>query len=321
MVRLARMFVVFVCIVILAANAWIVMAARSQELRQSRVASENLARAVAQQMDAIFGETEHVLESLAFELDNRDLGNDTLQDLQPKLVHQVAQLSQLDGLFVLDAQGRWRTHSQSQVPAGADNTQREDFIHHRDSPSERVRIGAPMRSPTSGHWVIPVSRRLSDPYARFAGVVLATVSLEQLVSVMSTFKVGVRGAILLGRRDGTVLARWPLRDQDLGRSLAQTSAYRDLTGAQQGTFENTSPLDGEHRVVSFQHARDRPLYVTIALSRQELLQAWRLSATLQTAWAVLLCLIVGGAGAFMVLVVRRRSMAESALRQASEALQ
>lgn len=320
-VRLARTFVVFVCLVMLAANAWVVLAARGQELEQARQANENLARAIAQQMDALFGETEHVLSSLSFELDRLDLEAEALQTLQPNLVHEVSQLEQLENLYVIDAQGRWRLHSQPQAPAGVNSAHREYFVHHRDSPSERVRIGLPIRSPPDGRWVIPVSRRLNDAYGRFAGVVLATVGVERLVQVLAAYQLGGRGAISLGRRDGVVLTRWPLREQDLGRSIAASPAYRDLMATAHGTFESMSPLDGEHRLVSFQHARNLPLYVTVARAHEEVMRDWRLSATLQTLWTLALCLVVGWAGAYVVRAVRRRSVAEGALRQARDALE
>lgn len=319
-VRLARAFVGFVCLVMLAANAWVVLSARAQQLAQARLANENLARAIAQQTDALFGETEHVIGSVVFELDQRELNADTLQRMQPNLVHEVSQLDQLDALYVIDAQGRWLTHSQPLAAPDASSAEREYFIEHRNSPSERVRIGAPLRSQRDGRWVIPVSRRLNDPYGHFAGVMLATVGIEQLARVLATYELGGRGAILLGRRDGVVLTRWPLREQDLGRDLSATSSYQALMASAHGTFESTSPLDGEHRLVSFQHARNLPLYVTVARSHDEVMADWRLGAMLQTAWTLVLCGVVGAAGAYIVRAVRRRSVAETALRHARDAL-
>ncbi|MDA7414849.1 diguanylate cyclase [Xenophilus arseniciresistens] len=320
-VRLVRFFVIFVCVVMLAANGWVLLITRDQELEQARMGNENLARAVAQQMDALFGETGHVLASLVFELDRRDLERDTLQDLQPQLVHEVAQLDHLDGLFVIDAQGRWRAHSQAQLPSDASSSDREYFREHRDSDSERIRIGAPVRGRIGQRWLVPVSRRLNDPYGRFAGVVMATVSVDRLAQMLAAYEVGDRGAILLGRRDGQVLTRWPLREQDLGASLASSSVFQRLSAAQRGTYEAASPLDGEHRLVSFQHARNLPLYVTVALSHEEIMRDWRTSAFLQTAWTLVLCLIVGATGSYVVRAVRRRSVAEHALLQTRDALE
>lgn len=320
-VRLARIFVIFVCVVMLGANGWVVLTAREQELDQARMANENLARAVAQQMDALFGETDHVLASLVFELDRRDMATDPLQDLQPRLVNEVAQLEHLDGLFVIDAQGRWRAHSQAQLPPNATSSDREYFQQHRDSNSERIRIGNPIRSRIGERWVVPVSRRLNDPYGHFAGVVLATVSLDQLAQMLADYKVGGRGALALGRRDGVILARWPLREQDLGASLAKTPTHRHLMAASRGTYEAASPLDGEHRLVSFQHARNLPLYVTVALSHDEVMRDWRTSAILQTLWTLVLCLIVGATGSYVVRAVRRRSVAEHALMRTRDALE
>ena len=312
-------FVVFVCVALLVMNAWLVIRARTAENEQIARANTNLARAVSQQIDSTVTLAEHIISGIVFELERTDITPDTLQRLQPVLVNHASEVQAIKGLFIYDEQGRWLVYSDA-APAGAlNNSDREYFIHHRTNPSARTLISGPIVSRSSGEWVIPVSRRINDPDGKFAGVVLVTLSVKHLLGVLDRFQIGDQGAIALFATD-QLLVRRPFREADLGRRSTDTPLQQRFRASRSGTVEGRSTIDGVTRVISFEHLLDYPLFVTVAVGKDEALQEWKSASIYQTTWVVLLCLIVGVSGRYLIRSMRRRLVAELHLQSARDAL-
>jgi hypothetical protein len=264
--RATTFFVVFVCLSLLAVDVWLAWRARDQQLRQAIVSNTNLAAAVAQQMDGMVSEVGHLLDSIAFELEVGHMDPQVLHHLQPILKNHAGSNRHVHGIFVYDAQGDWLINSQGAVPAGANNADREYFIHHREGASLATQIGKPIMSRSTGVWVIPVSRRLNDAMGHFAGVVLATVDVAHVSQLLANFEIGKQGALTFALNDGTILVRRPFALENLGKSIAGTSLQQDFLSRVAGTYESISPFDGIERLGSFQHTQSHSLLVAVALS-------------------------------------------------------
>jgi diguanylate cyclase (GGDEF)-like protein len=314
------LFVVFVCVALLALDALLAVRARDAELRQADVATANLARSVAQQMDSMTSEVEHVLGYVVYELERQEATDDILAQLQPLLVTQAASVRQIHDLFVYDADGRWLVSSQPVVEGRPSNRDRDYFIHHRDSPSRRMRIGTPIVSRSTGVWIIPLSRRLDDAEGRFAGVVLATVQVDHVLEMMAGFDIGRRGAIGLFRDSGEIVARRPYAEQDLGRSIAGSTLYEQMRQAASGGIAMRSPIDQVLRRIRYRQLANQPLRVTVALAEDELLSEWRTATYVQTGVILLMCALTTLAGTFLVRAIRHRGRVEARLYRARREL-
>ncbi|CAN7651902.1 diguanylate cyclase [Pseudorhodoferax sp. LjRoot39] len=317
-IRRARWMVVFVCLALLATNVWLIIDARAHAIAQARLASTNLARAVTERMEAAVSEADHILDGLVYELERTDLSATALEPMQPLLVNHVARTEQLKGLFVYDARGGWVATSVPQWDPGWSNADRAYFIHHRDNPSASTLISPPILSRSSGEWIVPVSRRLNGIDGEFAGVALATLSVPHLRSVLERFDVG-EGAILLTAA-GRMVARNPSIDADIGKPLPPSDVTTFLATHRSGTVDARSPLDGVVRLISFEHARNYPLQVTVAASKSQVLANWRINSALQTVWVAFLCLLLQRAGAYTRRTMEQRLRAEAGLRDARDAL-
>jgi predicted nucleic acid-binding Zn ribbon protein len=80
-VRATMLFVVFVCLSLLAVDVWLAWKAREQQLRQAVISNTNLAAAVAQQMDGMMSEVGQLLDSIVFELELGRLNQQVLERL------------------------------------------------------------------------------------------------------------------------------------------------------------------------------------------------------------------------------------------------
>ncbi|WGT61334.1 diguanylate cyclase [Variovorax paradoxus] len=313
------LFVVFVCVALLAMNAWLVVRARTAENEQIARANTNLARAVSQQIESTVALAEHIISGIVFELERGDITPETLQRLQPVLVNHAAEVQAIKGLFIYDEQGRWLVHSEASPAGTKNNSDREYFIHHRNNPSARTLISGPIVSRSSGEWVIPVSRRINDPEGNFAGVVLVTLSVKHLLSILDRFQIGEQGAIALFNAN-QLLVRRPFREADMSRRNAGSALQQQFQASRSGTIEGRSTIDGVTRIISFEHLLDYPLFVTVAVGKSEALQEWKSASIYQTSWVVLLCLIVAVSGRYLIRSMRRRLVAELNLRSARDAL-
>jgi diguanylate cyclase (GGDEF)-like protein len=169
--------------------------------------------------------------------------------------------------------------------------------------------------------VVTISRRFNDDDGQFAGVVAVTLGVENFLRVFGKLDVGQDGAIGLSYTDGTLLVRYPFREQDMGRNFSSSPIYaKYLVDRSVGTASYTSSLDGVERLYAFRKSESLPLITTVALGKDEALAAWRIEAALSAVVVVGLLGLTGLIGWFLILDIRRRTEAEEALRDAQQQL-
>lgn len=110
----------------------------------------------------------------------------TVQEKTPSSVFKVHLIeisktsTELHGLFVYGADGTWLATSLSR-PLKGNNSDRDSFTyHHAGNPGREIHIGRPVRSRSTGVWIIPISRRINETDGSFGGVALVTVRVNFL---------------------------------------------------------------------------------------------------------------------------------------------
>lgn len=175
-----------------------------------------------------------------------------------------------------------------------------------------------MQSRSTGEWIIPVSKRIDDADGRFAGVLLATVRVDHIVKLLNGFEIGKNGAISLSLADGTILLRRPYAAKDLGQLFPNNPLMAAVDHARAGMVRITSPIDGVKRLVAFEHLPSNPLFVTVALSEEEILSQWRSAAQVQFACMLLVVSIIGFSSWYVLRSMKLRQASDRALRIAHE---
>ena len=315
-------FVVLVCIALVATDVWQLWRARAVQLRDTEVAAANLAKALGQHAYDTFKEADTVLVGLVERVENDGVQDSSLERLHALLVKRVAELPQLHGLFVYGADGAWLANSQPGQPASLNNADREYFAYHRVHAERGPHIGPPIRSKSTGEWIVTISRRVDRPDGSFGGVALATIRMDYFRRYYDSFDIGEQGAVFVATDGGIILLRRPFDDQMLGKDISALPLFRTyLSRAPIGTNTFTSALDGVTRINSYRRLTDYPLVVSAALSRDEVLADWRADAWLH---GVALTVLVGGLAVLGLRLARqiaRRTQAEAELRAARNALE
>ncbi|KGK25822.1 sensor domain-containing diguanylate cyclase [Pseudomonas plecoglossicida] len=281
----------------------------------------NLARATAQHAEDAIRQVDAITAALAERLEGDGFEHIDRPRLHTLLVQQKSIMPQLHGLFVYGPDGSWIVTDQAVVPPNANNADRDYFIYHREHTDRRVHIGSVVRSRSTGDLIIPISRRLQYADGSFAGVLLGTIKVDWFVRYYGDFKIDERGALVLAKRDGTILVRRPFVEQVIGRSLSSSEIFRKhLPHASEGVAEAVAVVDGTPRLYGYRALASYPLVVEAGLSRESIVAPWR-HDTIKSV-AVLLLLLVGLAafGGVVLRQLRERIVIERALHQAHQTL-
>jgi diguanylate cyclase (GGDEF)-like protein len=321
----ATVFVTVVCLSLVGVDVWRSLNARSEQLLEKERQGANLARAMAQQADDTIKAADIALADIVERIESDGSSVRALARLQQQMRAQVANLPQLVGLFVYDESGSWIANSRAVVSQAYNNADREYFIYHRTHTERGPHVGLPVISRSSGKWIMPVSRRLNKPDGSFGGVVLATLDIDYFRRFYESFDLGTRGAVALLSNDGTLLLRQPFDSGRVGSSMRDSELFRHYAAAS-GTARTGSAFfhsfhDKEVRLNSFRPLEHYPLFVTAALSREEMLENWRRDTFTRSIGVVVLAALLGFFGKRLVDQIKLRVQVEAELRLARDALE
>jgi signal transduction histidine kinase/CheY-like chemotaxis protein len=235
-----------------------------------------------------------------------------------QMAHRIEDVHQILQIAVTDADGRVDYVQPQPGPAmlpPAGMTLLRRFAHGEE---ERLLISDPFRLP-SGAWTALMVRPIRTQAGVFVGVAAAWINLAYFEDFYRSVELNENGAIILHRRDGVVLARFPHSDGAIGTSFAALPPFRDvLSHAMAGTVLMTSPIDGSIRVLAIRALKAFPLAVQVSVDESRILASWR-----RQAW--IFALVALGSSAVIVtqllLLAQRSRQVEvlaSEFRAASE---
>lgn len=321
MFRLVLAFMAVVMLVFVATEAWRFWRDYRAAFTVAENSVVNLARASGQHAEDSIRQVDAITAALAERLEGDGFANLDRPRLHALLRQQVQIMPQLHGLFVYGADGTWLATDHTVTAPKANNADRDYFIYHREHTGRQIRIGSVVKSRSTEELIIPISRRLNFPDGSFAGVLLGTIRVDWFVRYYGDFQIDQSGALVLAKRDGTILVRRPFVEQVLGSSLADSEVFRDyLPYANEGVVETVAVVDGTPRLYAYRALTSYPLVVQAGLSRDAILAAWRQDVIKSI--GVLLVLLLGLSlfGWVVLRQLRERIVIERALHQAHQTL-
>ncbi|RXZ31027.1 GGDEF domain-containing protein [Oxalobacteraceae bacterium CAVE-383] len=317
----AAFFVLLVCLLIVAITALNAWNARAVQLKELKTATENMARSLAQHADDALRAADTSLVGVTERVANDGVSPKALARLQKLLALQVSELPELKALFITDKDGRLLATSRAAFDPANNSANREYFVYHRTHTDLGPHVGPPVRSRSTGDWVIPLSRRLNDANGNFAGVALATIGIDYFSEYYNSFDIGEQGAILLALNNGTQLVRRPLLPDSVGKDLQAGPLFQLYSPFNlSGNAEMVSPTDGVVRLNSYRHLGHFPLVVNAALSKDETLAEWHRATLLDATVIAIIIVVLAFLGFRLVGQIGLRVQAEREARRTGEAL-
>jgi len=309
------------CALLLGMTVWIVWSSREVRLREAKATTENMARTLATQAYMELEIADVMLENIVEQMRRADSNAGMGERLQAHVEQLTRNIGEISGVFIFDRHGDWLAAS-SGAQADGNNADRDYFNYHKTHAQRGSHIGAPVRSKSSGQWILPVSRRVESADGAFAGVVLVTLGLASFERIYDSLNLGNAGTAFFALDDGRLIYRRPFQSEVIGMDISSGAilrAYREHGPV--GTAMMTAKVDEVERLYSYRHLERFPVIVAAGLSKEDIFAEWqRLSTQI-----VVASLAAGAALLFLFRKVMRqiavRDRIEASLRQATTQLQ
>jgi methyl-accepting chemotaxis protein len=258
-------------LVIWLAAALHLLAFKRQLYESTRADSANLARAFEQDVVHALQEVDWTIRLLRSYYVRKESSTD--------FAHLIRELTNADGLtfqyVVIGPDGFMLTSSVANSGAVVNLREREHFLVHRDSKEDMLFISKPILGKVTGKWTIQLTRRIGNPDGTFAGVIVASVDPDHFSRLYDAVDVGKNGLITLVGLDGVVRSIKGASAETAAQSIASTAFFQAIQTGQQGSYQESGPLDAVPRVGSYLRVASFPLIVSVGFSEQEILAGYR----------------------------------------------
>jgi diguanylate cyclase (GGDEF)-like protein len=283
---------------IIGATVALIWMQRSDTIEAYRTATSNLGNGMAQQTTQAIDSIDRVLR----EIDGRlAVGSEPERIATAMRTQAVFELlvslgkgrAVVSGLAVADAHGLIRNSTGIGPSAETDVSNQDFFVHFATGDHRDAFIGPPIRNGVTGKWTAIMSRRIGSAYGAFSGVAIAELSLASIEGFYRGAMPAQRSVSLL-RSDGTVLVRFPHREDEIGRKIPDRSEWSAAVRQGGGAYQDTDYFTPTRVVAFARPLKDLPLVVGASVTEAEVLAGW----PRQIQW-----LVLGAAAAIIGAVV------------------
>jgi diguanylate cyclase (GGDEF)-like protein len=305
-----KAFVAVVCLAIVVLEGWRDWNERNEEFVRIEASMTNLAKSLTQHVEDTFELADALLVDLVDRIERAGTSTGAIAQMDDVLADRIQTLRRFKTLTVYGADGMLLTSS---LP-GHRNVNARDlalFEHHSTTPSGKWFFGPLIRDPLGSDWILTLSRRIDKTDGSFGGVAVASIPHLYFSSFFGRFDVGKLGTITLFHTDGTLLVRYPHREQAIGRKVPYEPWFNE--GVTWGAYEYTSPIDGVERISGYQRNHIFPVGVLASVGRQEALADWNRDFLFRLVVVSMLVATVASLGWSLSRQLKRREKAEAEL--------
>ncbi|WP_439360668.1 bifunctional diguanylate cyclase/phosphodiesterase [Bradyrhizobium sp. DASA03007] len=195
---------------------------------------------------------------------------------------------------IIDDKGIMRASNSGPQPAPAlDLSDREHFRFHLNSIADQLFISKPVVGRASGKWSVQFTRRFVNSDQTFGGVVVASLNPDHLTKFYNNINFGSAAAIALIGSDGVVRSSGGSAvGYALGDDLSGTQLLDQMRAGVETTFENVDPANNETRFITVRKVKGYPLWVSVSLSKSQIMESSRNALKLNSLVGTVLTLLV-----------------------------
>jgi len=271
--------------VVIAATSSLLSNLRDRDLAEKEQTLESLALVLAEQIDRSFQSIDLIHKVLIERMQN--LGIASADDFERQLsdydtyrrLRDIAGgLPHIDAITLVDSKGKLVNFSRA-WPIPNINNPNQDFTEaFRADPHLTSYVGQPRRSPVTGKWVVSITRKFSGPKGEFLGVVLGVMELQYFEKLFQAVADAPNDSIVLFRRDGTLLVRYPRQEAAIGQSFPQGGFMKVLATSDHGTTREIGVIDGQDRLISARSLPHYPVALVLTTTVADALANWKRGA-------------------------------------------
>lgn len=269
-------------------EVWQMWHARGADLRGAKIVTASLAETLSHQVNSTLQTADSVVMTLVRRVEVDGENPESLQRLYGLMTSLAEALPAIHEMGLTDRDGNAIVKSLVPPPIALNYGDRDYFRYLSTHNSPDVFIGSPVASKIDGSVNITVSRRINAADGSFAGIVVASVSMDYFRKLFEQVQDKTGGAISLISDSGALLS---------GSSGSfGNSEFSALTASPAGALEYRSPNDGIDRVGSYHHLAHYPMLAMVSQDSAEILGEWH--NELRVHGAIVLCtlLVIGVLG-------------------------
>lgn len=276
------------------------------------VLGEQTARAI-QAVDLVVQEAQGMI--LAAGVTDADQFRQRLgtEEVHHFLLDRLHSLPQANSIALIDDVGKIVNFSRTWPVPVVDASDRDFYGYLREHSDPGAFIGVPVVNKISGAWVIMLTRRVSGPNGEFLGIVAGVVEARYFEDFYRAISTSEGESVSLFRQDGTLLARYPHLEKMIGNKISVESPWYASVADNGGTYRTPGYI-GVPRIISVQPIREYPLAITVGISEDVALAAWRRQSLMIAIGA--LGAVIGFAILFRALAVQFGRLEQSSLELA-----
>ena len=298
---------------------------RTQLQNQSLIVAWNVGanmRAAALVLDSVQEAVKQAHPNNLAEMRARMGGPAVYQMLRDKL----AGAPQIDVATIVDEKGDVVNISRGYPTPAINLVERDHFFHHRNGTVQGLYLSRPVRNKGNGKWTFYLSRGLRTADGRFLGTVLVGLSSDFFSGMYGNAAMSPHTSMALYRDDFTLLARWPLADELIGKSVTNGVTFEIISqGRDHGVMLKRGPraATGEHdalRLGAVRRVPGFPVILNLSVDEHDILAGWYENIRLLGVLVAVCGLVLAGSFWLMVRILRRRERdAERAMQLKAEA--
>ncbi|RXG91496.1 EAL domain-containing protein [Bradyrhizobium zhanjiangense] len=198
------------------------------------------------------------------------------QDIHRMLRSKIEALPYMGGVNVIDAEGNLVNSSTAWPAPNVNVADRAYFRTFKYDPYSPDVLIEPLHSRISGAWTILIVRKILGPNGEFLGVVGRGIEPANFEKFFASVVLGEGASISMLHRDGTLLARYPLSSELMGRNFKTGPfSHQRVFGLDHFAGRFVSPIDGDDRLISSRALPHFPILIMATTTRAAALADWR----------------------------------------------
>jgi len=252
---------------------------RLQYESRAETLTQNAANAAAKNVSNNIEKIDLALLDVVDELERQAAGKGIDNEAMTTfLARHELRLPESEALRVVDASGQVILGGAAILEKQTDWANCDCFYYHRDPANSGMQIGMPFLDHASNLHLINFTRRYNDKDGSFAGIVAATVVVDNITLLLSDFDLGPHGTIYIRDSLLALVTRFPpIPNQPAGqignRIVSQAGRMAIGSGVEAATYY-AAAADGFERIYSFRRVQRAPLIVSAGMAREDYLAGW-----------------------------------------------
>jgi len=269
-------------LIVMTLMAYLIWSSYQDAIRTAETTTRNYAAIIEARLDATLRRADGDLQELVHKIPIAALSRQAVpryaRELNADLDSRLVNFPELAGVRIFDANGDRLYTTASGTAPRTHISDRNYFRLLRDNPGAGLVFSEVIISRSRNQPSMVAARALRDAQGAFHGIVFVAIDLGYFQKLFRSLDIGTQGTVSLRRSDDqTLILRWPHLADAVNRPLnAQNPTVLRLAAGEKMTTQHiTAETDGIARIFST-HALERyPLYVNVAVGRNEVLAAWR----------------------------------------------